>query len=190
MKKKILSGFLTLVAMMTISTGSVFAQDLIKSTPSRADDVTAGEDVTQGKKTEYAEPESISDTTYESDKVVYIYATETSNVVISLPKTLIMGETTTPGIYSGECAVGISGDIAGSQNVVVTPEVTDSIAETGGKQSNLITTVTINDGDSLTVTANELLEGSVNATTRIVTSGVTSGTWKGALTFHVSVTNN
>ena len=54
MKKKILSGFLTLVAMMTISTGSVFAQDLIKSTPSRADDVTAGEDVTQGKKTEYA----------------------------------------------------------------------------------------------------------------------------------------
>ncbi len=50
MKKKILSGFLTLVAMMTISTGSVFAQDLIKSTPSRADDVTAGEDVTQGKK--------------------------------------------------------------------------------------------------------------------------------------------
>ena len=73
MKKKILSGFLTLVAMMTISTGSVFAQDLIKSTPSRADDVTAGEDVTQGKKTEYAEPESISDTTYESDKVVYIY---------------------------------------------------------------------------------------------------------------------
>ena len=85
MKKKILSGFLTLVAMMTISTGSVFAQDLIKSTPSRADDVTAGEDVTQGKKTEYAESESISDTTYESDKVVYIYATETSNVVISLP---------------------------------------------------------------------------------------------------------
>lgn len=168
MKKKILSGFLTLVAMMTISTGSVFAQDLIKSTPSRADDVTAGEDVTQGKKTEYAEPESISDTTYESDKVVYIYATETSNVVISLPKTLIMGETTTPGIYSGECAVGISGDIAGSQNVVVTPEVTDSIAETGGKQSNLITTVTINDGDSLTVTANELLEGPVNATTRIL----------------------
>ena len=101
-----------------------------------------------------------------------------------------MGETTTPGIYSGECAVGISGDIAGSQNVVVTPEVTGSIAETGGKQSNLITTVTINDGDSLTVTANELLEGPVNATTRIVTSGVTSGRWKGALTFHVSVTNN
>jgi len=190
MKRKILGGILTLVTMMTLSAGSVFAQELVKSTPSRADDITAGEDVTQGKKTEYATPESISDTTYESDKVVYIYATETSNVVITLPKTFIMGETATKGVFSGESVVSISGDIAGSQNVIVRPEVTSSVAETGGKQSNAVTSSAINGGDSLTVSANDLLNGPVSATVKVTTTGITSGTWKGELTFHVSVTND
>ncbi len=190
MKKKFLSGFLTFVTIMSLSAGSVFAQDLVKSTPSRADDTTAGEDVTQGKVTEYATPESISDTTYESDKVVYIYATETSNVVISIPKTIILGETETKGNYSGECVVGVSGDIAGSQNVIVRPEVTLAVAETGGKQSNATTTATLNGGDSLTVNANELLNGPVTAIGKFTVSGMTSGTWKGAVTFHVSVTND
>lgn len=192
MRRKIWSGACAAALTLMLMCGSASAGELVDSTPSRADDITAGVDVTQGKQTEYEELAEITDTSYTSDNHVAVYATATSRVVVSIPKTVIMGQTGEAGVFSGEYAAEISGDIAGSQTVIITPEVTAQMIESGGKDGSGITTeATINGGSSLRVSANDLLHGAtVRAAGEVKASGVSAGVWSCGLTFHVVVAND
>lgn len=190
MKRRILTTALAVIAALPMLCGSVSAKELVDSVPSVAEDVTAGEDITQGKVTEYTTLDT-NETTYEADHAVTVYATATSQVVVRIPKTIIMGKTDEDGVFSGAYAVEVNGDIAGSQTVIITPEVTTQMLESGGKDSSdVAASATINGGQSMSVSANELLGGNtVRASGEVRAAGVSAGVWSCRLTFHVAVAN-
>lgn len=192
MKRKFLRGFLVAAMALTLTSGTVYGKELVNSVPSVAEDHSVGQDTTQDKKTEYADPLTITTTTHTSDHPVAVYATKTSNVVVGIPKTVILGETTENGVFIGGYTAEVIGDIAGTQVVTLTPEVTTNVKEAGGKNSDAVhTSVTIGGGSSMVVGANDLLNGAkVTKEGEIRATGLTAGVWNGGVTFHVTVSNN
>ena len=193
MKKKVIASLLMAFSLATmVGTNTIVANaaNLTDSTASSAEDETAGEDATQGVKTEYVTPASIRSTTYSGSETTKVYATKTSSVIITVPKILVVGETSTPGTYDGSFNVKVRGDIAGSQSVNIKPVVTSSLKEVGGKESSTNTSVSLDGKESCDVGANDLLDGNeVILKGQLEVTGLTSGSWQGDLSFNVNLTN-
>lgn len=194
MKKKLVTFMLGMMmcAPLVFSSGiSASAQTLVDSTASSAEDENAGKDVTQGVHTEYVTPDAIETTTYEGTETTKIYATKTGNVVITVPKILVIGEGEEAGTYGGTFNVKVRGDIAGSQNVNIKPIIESTLTEVGGKNSNTETTVTLDGKENCDIDANDLLNGNeVVLKGELGVTGLTSGVWQGDLSFNVSLTND
>ena len=195
MKKRIIAFlFAASVCLANVGTLPVYAGtgELVDSTGSVWDDETQGTDETQGVKTEYEQLESINSTTYEGDESVTVYATKTSYVKVTIPRILILGESEMDEtVYTGGFAVKVTGDIAGCQSVVITPTVSNDFMEVDGKQNKTESTVLLDGKESLTVGANDLLDGAVYTANGDVTlKNVTAGVWKGGLNFNIEVIQN
>ena len=195
MKKRVIAFlFAACVWMTTIGTLPVYAGtgELVDSIGSVADDETQGSDETQGVKTEYEQLESIKSTTYDGDESVTVYATKTSYVKVTIPRILILGESETDeSVYTGGFVVKVTGDIAGCQNVVITPTVSNDFMEVAGKQNETESTVLLDGKESLILGANDLLDGAVYTVKGDVTlKNVTAGVWKGGLNFNIEVIQN
>lgn len=190
MKKSVFKAAVLSLLIMTMVSTTVFGKELVDSTPSSSTDLSAGEDVTQDKKTEYKNSGTITTTTYEADNDVSVYATASSRAVISIPRTIIMGRVDDTSSYAGEYIVSVEGDIAGSQKIVIRPEVTTEMEETGGKASKVTVATTLNDAEELKISANDLLNGNiVTAKGKITADGITAGRWKCGLVFHTRIEN-
>ena len=190
MKKSVFKAAVLSLLIMTMVSTTVFGKELVDSTPSSSTDLSAGEDVTQDKKTEYENSGTITTTTYEADNDVSVYATASSRAVISIPRTIIMGRVDDTSSYAGEYIVSVEGDIAGSQKIVIRPEVTTEMEETGGKASKVTVATTLNDAEELKISANDLLNGNiVTAKGKITADGITAGRWKCGLVFHTRIEN-
>lgn len=190
MKKSVFKAAVLSLLIMTMVSTTVFGKALVDSTPSSSTDLSAGEDVTQDKKTEYENSGTITTTTYEADNDVSVYATASSRAVISIPRTIIMGRVDDTSSYAGEYIVSVEGDIAGSQKIVIRPEVTTEMEETGGKASKVTVATTLNDVEELKISANDLLNGNiVTAKGKITADGITAGRWKCGLVFHTRIEN-
>ncbi|GEM_PF-1156801 len=190
MKKSVFKAAVLSLLIMTMVSTTVFGKELVDSTPSSSTDLSAGEDVTQDKKTEYENSGTITTTTYEADNDVSVYATASSRAVISIPRTIIMGRVDDTSSYAGEYIVSVEGDIAGSQKIVIRPEVTTEMEETGGKASKVTVATTLNDVEELKISANDLLNGNiVTAKGKITADGITAGRWKCGLVFHTRIEN-
>lgn len=101
-----------------------------------------------------------------------------------------MGRVDDTSSYVGEYIVSVEGDIAGSQKIVIRPEVTTEMEETGGKASKVTVATTLNDVDELKISANDLLNGNiVTAKGKIIADGITAGRWKCGLVFHTRIEN-
>ncbi len=192
MKKKTIAFLLAAcVCMMTAGTLPVYAgtDKLVDSKGSVADDETQGSDETQGVKTEYEQLESIKSTTYDGNEAVTVYATKTSYVKVTIPRILVLGKSETEdSVYNGSFTVKVTGDIAGCQSVVVTPTVSNDFTEVDGKQTETTSTVLLDGKESVTIGANDLLNGAVYTTTGDVTvKNVTAGIWKGGLNFNIEI---
>ena len=163
------------------------APSIVDSTPSSATDATVGKDSTQGTSTKYGS-ETIKETTYSGSNAVTLYATKAGWATVTIPKTLVLGPEKGSSNYACTFDVAIAGDIAGAQSVTVTPAATAILTEKGGKKTPVACNVNINDQKSLTVGANDLLNGkTVHATGKITTSGVTAGAYNTDLNFGVVV---
>jgi hypothetical protein len=190
MKKSVFKAAVLSFLIMTMASTTVFGKELVDSTPSSSTDLSAGEDVTQDKKTEYENSGTITTTTYEADNDVSVYATASSRAVISIPRTIIMGRVDDTSSYVGEYIVSVEGDISGSQKIVIRPEVTTEMEETGGKASKVTVATTLNDVEELKISANDLLNGNiVTAKGKITADGITAGRWKCGLVFHTRIEN-
>ena len=190
MKKSVFKAAVLSLLIMTMVSTTVFGKELVDSTPSSSTDLSAGEDVTQDKKTEYENSGTITTTTYEADNDVSVYATASSRAVISIPRTIIMGRVDDTSSYAGEYIVSVEGDIAGSQKIFIRPEVTTEMEETGGKASKVTVATTLNDVEELKISANDLLNGNiVTAKGKITADGITAGRWKCGLVFHTRIEN-
>lgn len=195
MKAKVLSAILctlTVVAVMA-TPASVHAADLVDSTASSADDETSGVDVTQGVSTTYGTSAEIKSTTYTQDEKTMVYATKTSSVVITVPRVLVVGkdEASDSNAYKGTFNVKVSGDIAGSQSVEITPRVGNDFVEVNGKESDTSAEVLLDGKPKYTIGANSLLHGAeVVIPGSISVDGITSGSWKGDISFHINLTNS
>lgn len=190
MKKSVFKAAVLSLLIMTMASTTVFGKELVDSTPSSSTDLSAGEDVTQDKKTEYENSGTIKTTTYEANNDVSVYATASSRAVISIPRTIIMGRVDDTSSYAGEYIVSVEGDIAGSQKIVIRPEVTTEMEETGGKASKVTVATTLNDVEELKISANDLLNGNiVTAKGKITADGITAGRWKCGLVFHTRIEN-
>ena len=186
MKKSVFKAAVLSLLIMTMASTTVFGKELVDSTPSSSTDLSAGEDVTQDKKTEYENSGTITTTTYEADNDVSVYATASSRAVISIPRTIIMGRVDDTSSYVGEYIVSVEGDIAGSQKIVIRPEVTTEMEETGGKASKVTVATTLNDVEELKISANGNI---VTAKGKITADGITAGRWKCGLVFHTRIEN-
>lgn len=195
MKKKILVLMLSaMTCFSTIGVGAspVFASDLVDSTASSKDDESVGEDVSQGVSTKYETLDEIKSTTYSTTESTTIYATKSSYVVVTIPRVLVLGrDSSDKSTYTGTFNVKVEGDIAGSQSVTITPTVSNDFTEINGKDSETETNVLVNGKNSVTIDANELLDGNEYITTGSITiKNVTAGQWKGQIDFDISVNND
>lgn len=194
MKKKMVTFMLGMMmcASIVLNSGvSASAQTLVDSTASSADDETAGKDVTQGVSTQYATPDTIKSTTYNGNESTTVYATKSSRVTLTVPKVLVVGETEEETTYAGSFNVKVKGDIAGSQSITVTPVVEESLQEVGGKTSQTSTIIMLDGKPSYTLTANDLLNGKQAVIQGgIVIENVTSGVWKGGISFNIELDND
>lgn len=192
MKKNVVALVLAmaLTAFSGVSPMTVNAQDLVNSIPSQSTDESVGEDVTQGKRTEYQTLPEISQSTYTGSEEVKVYATKTGSVVVTIPKVVILGKNASDSSYMGDANVKFKGDIAGSQTVNLSAEVKTSMAESGGKTGTATTEVKVNNTDSFSASANDLAQGEVKATLNVKATGITAGSWNGSLLLHINVENN
>lgn len=195
MKKRVFAFlFAASVCLTNVGALPVYAGtgELVDSTGSVWDDETQGNDETQGVRTEYEQLESINSTTYEGDESVTVYATKTSYVKVTIPRILILGESENDEtVYTGSFVVKVTGDIAGCQSVVIKPTVSNDFMEVDGKQNKTESIVKLDGKESLTIGANDLLDGAVYTANGDVTlKNVTAGIWKGGLNFNIEVIQN
>lgn len=192
MKRKFLTvlfaATLCITGASTITTHAE-SKELVNSIGSDASDESQGMDETQGQKTEYEKLDSINKTTYDENEAVSIYATKTSYVVATIPRKLILGQTTdNPSTYTGSYLVKAQADIAGNQKVIFTPTISNDFVEVDGKKSSTHTTVLINGQESIEIGANEFLNGKEYVAEGTVTvENVTAGVWKGGLNLNIEV---
>lgn len=191
MKNKILKSMFCCMAAFTMVTAvptKVEAANLVNSTASSAEDESAGEDITQGVKTQYVNSEEIESSTYSQDEITTVYATKTSNVVVRIPKVLTVGKDQETKKYKGTFNVKVTGDIAGSQTITITPTVQEGFSEVGGKASNTQTTILVNGKQSCDIDANQLADGKeVVLRGSIETNGITAGRWKSKVAININV---
>lgn len=196
MKKKMIAfAVAALICVTGVGSTTIYAEtsELVDSNASDANDTSQGSDETQGVKTEYEQLDSIKSTTYEGNESVTVYATKTSYVKVTIPRVLVLGKSDTEGdsTYTGSFKIKVVADIAGCQSVVLTPTVSNNIAEVDGKEVATESTVLIDGKDSITIGANELLNGTVYSAIGTVTvKNITAGSWKGALNFNIEVIQN
>lgn len=198
MKKKLLTIMLSAMTIFsTVGLNTIPAMantnELVDSTASSKDDENVGEDTSQGVTTQYETLSKIKSTTYSATESTTIYATKSSYVIVTIPRVLILGQVSDDddSTYVSTFNVKIKGDISGAQSVTVSPKLSNTLAEVNGKNSSTNGTVSINDSDSLTIEANDLLNGNVyTATGKITINNVTAGQWSGGIDFDISVNND
>lgn len=191
MKKIVLSLLLSLVMMVGVVQPAYAATDLIDSVGSDSNDLSVGEDFTQNKVTEY-DSGTITATNHSQSNEVKVYATKSSWVTISVPKTLILGKSSSNDtLYECSFKVSVRGDIAGRQSVSVTPSIGSNMTEQGGKTSNSAINVTLDGGSSVTVDSSDLLNGNeYTAVGTLTANNITAGIWQSTVNFGVSVSYN
>lgn len=193
-KRLVIFLFAATLCMTGVSSVTAHAEtkELVNSVGSDAEDESQGLDETQGQKTQYEELKGIETTTYDENEAVSIYATKTSYVVATVPRKLILGQDENdPSTYTCNYLVKAQADIAGKQKVRFTPTISDDFIEVDGKQTDTKTTVLIEGQDSITIGANEFLNGKEYVAEGTVTvENVTAGIWKGGLNLNIEVIND
>ena len=185
-KRKIVT--LSMIAALMVGNMTVAnAAELKNSVGSDSSNTSVGVDTTQGKSTEY-ENATINSTTYTKDNAVSVYATKTSWVTVSVPKTLILGpDASNSSKYSCSFDVSVEGDIAGAQSVTITPSESSSLVEVDGKKTSPECAITLNGKNAITYSANDLVAGKKTATGKITTDGMKAGTYKTNMIFNVAI---
>lgn len=122
---------------------------------------------------------------FKTDEQVTITATKASNVTVSIPKTITL-EKSGNG-FSGGFHVDVKGDIAGDQNVIVTPPKTVVMTQDGKNGEITATLELASKEDSFVTTANDLLKGEQTMQGSVKTTDATVGTWHGTSNFHIEL---
>lgn len=190
-KRLIIFLFAATLCMTGVSSVTAHAEtkELVNSVGSDAKDESQGVDETQGQKTQYEKLKGIETTTYDENEAVSIYATKTSYVVATVPRKLILGQDENdPSTYTCNYLVKAQADIAGKQKVRFTPTISDDFIEVDGKESATNSSVLINGKSSITIGANDFLNGKEFVAEGTVTvQNVTAGIWKGGLDLNIEV---
>lgn len=145
---------------------------------SDANDTSVGYDTTFNTDTQYQNVQP--DKTAETD----VYATvDSSGVMVWLPKTVIVsGTANVQHKYTGEYAVKVTGDIAGTDTISVIPEKDISLTQSG--KNDMPASVSQN---KEVFAYDDLKNGTMAATTGAVTAkSLTAGSWKSEITFTVT----
>lgn len=188
MKKKVF--FVLAISLMLILPQTCQAAELINSTGSEATDLTKGEDITQGKKTEYYSDLESQKSNYDTDSLVSVFVTKGSMVKIRSPKTIVLGITNTNPTTllsdaSGTFKVGVLGDMGGTQKLSMSFPSTMSLFD-GLKKIDA----------QISLNKKEWIWSDVNTetytfeTSSINVHGLSSGAYTGSFNIKYSLVNN
>lgn len=205
MKNKILSSLaLTMATVIAAPMVVNAATELKDSTGSSKgeDGVVVGEDINQGKQTEYYDEGIKADAESNSCEV---YATQASTFSVIIPKTIILdGAKNEDGINIGEYVVTVNGNIGGIETIHVNPDDSFKMKQAGKedldatvKQTYVNFVVEERTEDSLVdgMTAENTAYG-VDKENGATSEGVVSvenlsaGSWSGQFNFNIQITTD
>lgn len=164
---KVLS--VVLAAVICSSTMPAYAASIGSS----ADDITVGIDSAQNARTTYS--------TERTDTNVYL-TVDGDGAMVGIPTSIILdGESILDGMNTGRYEVYVKGDIAGEQSVIVEPEESVTLSQTG--KPSVDASVEQNKTE---FAATEIADGST--TEGIVTAeNLSAGSWNGGFVFNISM---
>lgn len=189
---------LTIATMVTASlpTLPVYAANVSKasnldgyadSTASNASDLSAGEDTSQGVSTKYKEfavaPDDPVTQTYKTD----VYVTQSTEFSVVAPVIAVISGTKdkADNLYKGYVRYSVSGNIASDQAVIVEPDSSFKLAQSGKNDIDCTVTGVNNAKTSFTYADGLRKDNSLTSDYVLSTSDMTAGKWNG--TYHTNI---
>ena len=171
--RRLTAFFLSVLMILTALPMTAYAG----SVGSSADDKFVGKDTVQNASTTYKNVEP-----KDTDTNVYL-TVDNSAIVVGVPTVVIVnGEADSNGVCKGDYSVSVSGDMSGSNTLIVEPESTQVPLSQTGKRDVIAsieqtqTEFTVDD-----LNANTVTDGTVSAT------GLSAGSWNGEFMFNIQL---
>lgn len=157
------------------------------STASNASDLSVGEDTSQGISTKYKEfavaPDDPVTQTYKTD----VYVTQSTEFSVVAPVIAVMSGTKdkADNLYKGYVRYSVSGNIASDQAVIVEPDSSFKLAQSGKNDIDCTVTGVNNAKTSFTYADGLRKDNSLTSDYVLSTSDMTAGKWNG--TYHTNI---